>query len=254
MLNKTIRLELKNAPLGTPPAWCSATPSLNSPQRDSVAEGAVSYPAEVDQPKVKSGQVIPAIQMTRVFVLSNQDKPLMPTTPRKAKKLLKEGKAEVVSARPFFTIKLKHDTRSETQPITLGLDPGYGYIGFALVGQECYLAGHIKVDNKMSERLEKRAMHRRNRRGRLRYRPARWQNRANSRKKGKLPPSVQRRTDRHIKLIKKLESICPITEKIIEGGSFDIQKAQNPEIQGKGYQEGALHRSNLRHYYIQKLQ
>ena len=35
---------------------------------------------------------------------------------------------------------------------------------------------------------------------------------------------------------------------IFEGASFDIQKINNPAIEGVGYQEGALFRSNLRSY------
>lgn len=42
---------------------------------------------------------------TFVFVLNKYNKPLMPTNPRKARILLKEGIAKVVSKTPF-TIKL----------------------------------------------------------------------------------------------------------------------------------------------------
>jgi hypothetical protein len=41
----------------------------------------------------------------RVFVKNMRGKPLMPTTPQKAKRLLREGKAKVVMAKPF-TIQL----------------------------------------------------------------------------------------------------------------------------------------------------
>ena len=129
----------------------------------------------------------------------------------------------------------------------MGIDTGYEYIGFALVGIYCYLAGQIKLDNKMTKRLSDRTMYRRNRRNRLRYRPARWENRSNSRK-SKLPPSVQRRINRHNWIVEKLQSICPIMDMIFEGASFDIQKINNPEIEGVGYQEGVLFRSNLRSY------
>jgi hypothetical protein len=109
--------------------------------------------------------------------------------------LLKEGKASVVKARPFFTIKLKYNTGETKQSIILGIDTGYEYIGFVFVGLMCYLVGHIKLDNKMTQRLSDRAMFRRSRRNRLRYRQARWQNRASSRRRD-LPPSVQRRIAR----------------------------------------------------------
>lgn len=41
-----------------------------------------------------------------IYVLNKHNKPLMPCRPRKARKLLKEGKAIVVIRTPF-TIKLK---------------------------------------------------------------------------------------------------------------------------------------------------
>ena len=207
------------------------------------------YHAEVDQREVEPGQAFPVANETRVFVLSKKGEPLMPCKPRKARKLLEEGKAVVVSARPFFTIKLNYETGGKTQPITLGVDCGYEYIGFALVGLACYAIGQIKLDNKMSSRLAERAMYRRSRRSRkCRYRPARFDNRASSRRAGWLPPSVERRLGRHKKTIDKLKSICPVSDVRIEGASFDIQKLNDPNISGVGYQQGVLHRTNMRNY------
>jgi 5-methylcytosine-specific restriction endonuclease McrA len=206
------------------------------------------YLPEVDQQEVKPesdiSDKVPVANMTRVFVLSYKNKPLMPCSPRKARLLLKEGKANVVKARPFFTIKLTYNTGGAKQDIDLNVDTGYEYIGFALVGIYCYLLGQLKLDNKMTQRLADRAMYRHNRRHRLRYRPARWQNR----KKKDLPPSVQRRIDRHIWLIERLQSICPVTNINLETAQFDIQKINNPAIQGEEYQQGNLWRSNVRAY------
>jgi hypothetical protein len=50
-----------------------------------------------------------------IYVLNMRGKPLMPTTQRKGKKLLKEGKAKVVKRCPF-TIQLKYATGEATQP------------------------------------------------------------------------------------------------------------------------------------------
>ena len=47
----------------------------------------------------------------------------MPCSPRKARILLKEGKAEVVNRTPF-TIRLTTATGETKQDITLGVDPG----------------------------------------------------------------------------------------------------------------------------------
>ena len=48
----------------------------------------------------------------------------MPTTPRKARLLLKEKKAKVVTIKPF-TIQLFFGSRGYKQGLTLGIDSGY---------------------------------------------------------------------------------------------------------------------------------
>jgi len=254
-VKQKLQLALKNTPTGAPLAGCSVSLQLNSDQSCSVADTVRDCNnAEEDQSRVNSkqqgiGDKVPVSQMTRVFVLSYKDKPLMPCLPRKADKLLKEGRAEVVKTYPFFTIKLNQNTGGAKQPVRLGIDPGYEHIGFSLVStvnNTCYVVGQIRLDTKMSQRLSDRAMYRRSRRNRHHwYRPARWMNRANARNRD-LMPSVQRRLDRHVKIIEKLRSLCPVTEIIIEGARFDIQKLNNTVIQGTGYQEGVLFRSNLR--------
>jgi len=62
-----------------------------------------------------------------------EGKPLMPTNRHgKIRRLLKEGKAKVVKVKPF-TVKLLYQTKEYTQPITLGIDSGYTYIGFSAI-------------------------------------------------------------------------------------------------------------------------
>jgi len=103
----------------------------------------------------------------------------------------------------------------------------------------CYLMGQIRLDNKTTNRLKDRAMYRKGRRSRHHwYRPKRFNNRANARKEGRLMPSVQKRLNRHIWVIEKLKSICPVSAVTIETASFDVQKIKNPEIHGREYQQG----------------
>ena len=80
---------------------------------------------------------------TKVFVIGCTGIALMPTTPRKARVLLKAGKAEVFCKRPF-TIKLLYKTGSTTQPLALGIDTGSQHIGIGLC---------IVEDDKASEAL-----------------------------------------------------------------------------------------------------
>ena len=63
-----------------------------------------------------------------VYVLNQRGKPLMPTKPQKAKKLLRQNKARVVSVIPF-TIQLLYATGETKQEIILGVDAGSKIIG-----------------------------------------------------------------------------------------------------------------------------
>jgi len=158
-----------------------------------------------------------------VYVISKSGKPLMPTTPRKARLLLKAGKAKVKRREPF-TIKLLYETTEYTQVLTHGIDAGSSVIGSAVVNSksEVVYVSEIEVRNDIPKKMERRAMYRRTRRSRkTRYRPARWNNRRNSIKRGRLSPTVISKINTHLKEINFVKSILPITKLIIEVGKFD---------------------------------
>ena len=70
-----------------------------------------------------------------VYVKSIDGKALMPTSNAKARKLLKQKKAKVVSLRPFV-VKLTYKTKTEyTQKLNLGVDSGYSNIGFSIIDE-----------------------------------------------------------------------------------------------------------------------
>jgi len=181
-----------------------------------------------------------------VYVLSIDGKPLMPTNNAKARILLKNKKAKVKTTKPF-TIQLLYVTTTYTQPITLGIDPGYSNIGFsAVTDKKELISGTVNLLQDVSKRLAERKMYRNFRRGRLRYRKCK-----NEKKKGKgwLAPSIVHKLDSHIRFVEKLKKILPITKVILEVANFDIQKINNPDISGKEYQEGNLYGFyNIRQY------
>jgi hypothetical protein len=78
--------------------------------------------------------------MTKALVVNKDGRPLMPTTPRKARKLLESGKARIYSRRPF-TIQLLYGCRGYTQPVTLGVDAGDQTVGYSAVTQKEELIG-----------------------------------------------------------------------------------------------------------------
>ncbi len=68
----------------------------------------------------------------KVFVLSQEGTPLMPTTPRRARRWLTAKRARVVRREPF-TIQLRFQTTPYTQPATVGVDTGSHTVGLAAI-------------------------------------------------------------------------------------------------------------------------
>ena len=185
-----------------------------------------------------------------VPVLNKHGKPLMPCKAARAKKLLREGEAEVVSRTPFV-IQLLFGSSGYKQDITLGIDPGYKTIGYSVITKTRELiAGELGLRTDIKRLLEKRMAYRRTRRARLWYRKPRFDNR--SKDNGWLAPSIQHKLDSHIKLIERLKRILPITKVVIEVAGFDQQKMQKPEISGVEYQQGELRGYEVREYLLEK--
>ena len=175
----------------------------------------------------------------------------MPTTPCKARKLLKQGKAKVVKREPF-TIQLLYATGETKQDITLGVDAGSKIIGLsATTDKQELFSAEVELRNDIVDLLSTRREFRRTRRNRLRYRKPRFLNRVHSKNKGWLAPSVENKIQTHLKIISKIHEILPISKIIIEVASFDIQKIKNPDIEGEQYQQGEqLGFWNVREYVL----
>lgn len=167
----------------------------------------------------------------------------MPCTNKKARILLKENKAKIVSYNPF-TIQLNYATGETTQTVTVGVDTGAQHIGIAIVSEDKVLVdGEIYLRNDISDNMQARATLRRTRRGRkTRYRKCRYLNR--KRKDGWLPPSVQSKLNATFFWVDKFCSLVPDPQLSIEVGKFDVAKMINPDISGTDYQNG-----NTKGYY-----
>ena len=189
----------------------------------------------------------------KVFVVSITGKPLMPTTPRRARIWLKTRRARIVNREPF-TIQLRFETTPYTQPVTVGVDTGSQSVGMAAVanGEVLYQAEmHLRTD--ISGKLTQRREYRRTRRSRkTRYRAARWANRR--RPSGWLPPSLRASAEATVNAVRFGALVLPVRQINVEIGSFDTQKMQNPEISGVSYQQGQLQGYLLREYLLTKWQ
>lgn len=174
----------------------------------------------------------------------------MPCSTRKARLLLKEKKAKIFKYEPF-TIQLNIATGETKQNITLGIDSGYKNVGVSATTekQELYSA-EITLRTDIVDLLSTRRLLRKNRRSRkTRYRKARFLNRVKN--KGWLAPSVENKIETHLRIIKKILNILPISKIIIETAQFDIQKIKNPDIFGIEYQSGKqLDFWNVREYVL----
>lgn len=185
----------------------------------------------------------------RVFVLNMRGEPLMPTYSGKARRLLRDGKAKVVKRTPF-TIQMLVPTGETRQPITLGVDAGSKTIGLsASTEDEELFSAEVKIRNDIVDLLSTRRQNRRTRRNRLRYRPARFNNRKKD--EGWLAPGIQNKVSAHLVAVERVHKILPITRIVAEVAAFDIQKIKNPEIQGEEYQQGEqLGFWNVREYVL----
>lgn len=185
-----------------------------------------------------------------VYILNCHGQPLMPCQPRKARLLLNTGKAKVVKMVPF-TLQLLYGSSGYKQEVSLGIDAGTKHIGVsATTEKSALLEAEVLPRNDITELLATRRQFRRARRSRkTRYRPCRFLNRR--KREGWLAPSVEHKIDAHLKIVKLVHKILPISKTTIEVAQFDLQKIQNPEIAGKAYQEGPqLGFWNVREYVL----
>lgn len=176
----------------------------------------------------------------------------MPCSAAKARILLKEKKAAVARWTPF-TIRLTTAGGESKQPVSLGVDAGYKHVGLSASTEKAELyTSEIELRQDITDLLSARLALRRARRSRkTRYRAPRFDNRVRSKRKGWLAPSVENRIAAHLSRIEAVLRILPVTKITVETASFDMQLLKNPDISGKGYQQGEqLGFWNVREYVL----
>lgn len=193
------------------------------------------------------------------FVLNRHGKPLMPCKPYKAKRLLKENAAKVVSRTPFV-IKLKYGSSGYKQELIAGMDTGSKTIGSAVVDENGNVVfqseTHLRGEE-IKSKMKQRAVYRRTRRSRkTRYRKPRFLNRRASKRMERLAPSIRHKVKAHFKEKNYIESILPISKWRLELASFDIHAISNPKVYKKAwwsYQRGVMYGfQNLKQYVLNR--
>ncbi len=187
-----------------------------------------------------------------IYVQSQNGQPLMPT--RRHHKVwywLRKGLARLVSREPF-TIQLRFETTTYTQPVTVGVDTGSKVVGIAATTNgEVVVQSEVHLRDDIHANMTQRRQYRRSRRERTtRYRPKRFANRR--RKAGWLPPSVRSKAEATINAVRFVACLVPVSRVNVEVGSFDTQKMQHPEVSGLQYQYGELHGYQIREYLLAK--
>ena len=180
----------------------------------------------------------------KVYVRNHDSTPLMPCLPAKARKLLRAGKAKVVERCPF-TIQLQWQCEGQVQEVTAGIDKGSHVTGIVCAGNgEVLLAAEIHHRLDVKEKMDARRNNRKQRRARKWYRPARFFNRASSRRGGRLPPSIKTNVEEVIRVVKQLP--LPIAHIVVEDVQVDIARLNNPTLHGAQYQDPTRLDENLR--------
>lgn len=173
-----------------------------------------------------------------IYVRSKEGSVLMPTERcGKIGYLLRHGKAHVVSRVPFV-VQLDYDSTTYTQDVSLGIDAGSKHIGVSASSEKKeMLAAQVELRSDIVKLLSTRKELRRTRRNRkTRYRKSRFDNR--KKKDGWLTPSVEQKIESHLKVIRLVHKLLPVTKTTIEVAQFDTQKIKTPDIKGDEYQQG----------------
>lgn len=173
-----------------------------------------------------------------IYVRSKEGGILMPTERcGKIGYLLRHGKAHVVSRVPFV-VQLDYDSTTYTQDVSLGIDAGSKHVGVSASSEKKeMLAAQVELRSDIVNLLSTRRELRQTRRNRkTRYRKARFDNR--KKKDGWLAPSVEQKIESHLKVIRLVHKLLPITKTTIEVAQFDAQKIKNPDINCEDYQQG----------------
>ena len=186
------------------------------------------------------------------FVLDAEGKKLDPTIIQNAWRLVRQKKATLVAKRPM-TIQLKKivDNPNDDE-IRMGIDDGAKYVGFALV-QKCKTKNKLIFVATMEQRndvhklMEQRKNYRRHRRYWKRYKKARFNNRANSKRKGRVAPSILQKRQAVVRFFDRLSKYIRINSIYLEDVAIDIRVlTDEKKLYGWQYQQSNRLDENLR--------
>jgi hypothetical protein len=151
-----------------------------------------------------------------VPVVDKEQNPLMPTTPQRAGKWIKSGKATPFWKKGVFCVRLNIDPSGDfKQEIVVGVDPGSKKEGFTVKSEaHTYLNIQADAHSKVGKKVEKRSELRRGRRSRkCPNRKNRMNRLAN---KERMPAGTRARWDWKLRILDWFSQMLPITHVCVE--------------------------------------
>lgn len=178
--------------------------------------------------------------MNRIPVLAPDGTPLMPTTPSRCRRWLREGKAKVVHNNlNVFCIQLVVEPSGRsTQDVVVGIDPGKLFSGVGVQSSKftLFMVHLVLPFRSVTQKMAARRILRHARRGRrinrnLPYnKRSHRQKRFDNRKQKKLPSSIRANKQLELRVVKELLKIFPISHI-----RYEIIKARTENGKGKGF-------------------
>jgi RRXRR protein len=146
-----------------------------------------------------------------VPVVDLNQQPLMPTTPARARRWIKSGKATAFWKGGLFCVRLNSEPSArEIQPLAVGIDPGSKREGYSVVSAaHTYLNIQAEARKGVKEAEQVSTAMRRNRRSRKT--PCRRPRQNRKQGKKKLPPSTRARWQWKLRLARTLCQLFPVS-------------------------------------------
>lgn len=149
-----------------------------------------------------------------VPVVDMNQRPLMPTTPSRARRWIKSRKATPFWKKGIFCVRLNIEPFNSTlDPVVVGIDPGSRKEAFTVKSRtHTYLNIQTDTVTWVKKAIKTRQEMRRTRRSRKTpYRKSRW-----NRKGKSIPPSTRSRWLWKLRIVNWLAKIFPITDFVVE--------------------------------------
>lgn len=160
--------------------------------------------------------------MQYVPVIDSDQRPLMPTTPNRAARWIKSGKATPFFRKGIFCVRLNIEPSERvTQPIAVGIDPGSKREGFTVKSKaHTYINQQFHAVDWVKDAEETSTSARRVRR----QRKTPYRKNRQNRKRGGIPPSTRARWQLKLRVIKVYTAIMPISHIGIEDIKAETRK------------------------------